>query len=370
MAVLKVRLDNILCFEDFEADLTYPKKLVHTTLEHEYLEHYPSMRYKKVNIIIGSNATGKTSLGKAIWHTLKFVNNKEVEPLRKLISDERKEAFILLDCAFPNGLFFRLEVKLLFDGVTKVRYRQLALRKQDSYESVINRLDDSIEYSNYLEALNGASPVGWNVRFPSNESGFDRIAFEYSEGDKEDFLDIYNRLLRAFDPSIKRAFISNELSETFIVEFYNGKTVAVSNNAKLSSLESLSSGTKNVINIADIIYAIKKNLNNVYYVDEQFSYVNSDLEIACLSTMVESLGDGEQLFFTTHNTEILNLPYPLHTFAFLKKSMIGDGTFKIEMLNASSFEKRNNVGIKNLYDNDYFDIAPAIKPIVDIGVMN
>lgn len=53
---------------------------------------------------------------------------------------------------------------------------------------------------------------------------------------------------------------------------------------------------------------LSKGIGIFYFVDEQFSYVNSDLEIACLVTMVNLLDDGEQLF-TTHDTEILSLRY-------------------------------------------------------------
>ena len=51
MAVLKVKFDNIICFNDFEADFTYPKKLVKTPLDNEFLLNYPNIRYKKVNIL-------------------------------------------------------------------------------------------------------------------------------------------------------------------------------------------------------------------------------------------------------------------------------------------------------------------------------
>ena len=128
----------------------------------------------------------------------------------------------------------------------------------------------------------------------------------------------------------------------------------------------MSSGTKNVINIANIIYSIKKHYNGFYYVDEQFSFVNSDLEIACLTSMIECLGDGEQLFFTTHNQEVMDISLPIHSFSFLKKTKKDDNTFAIELINASSFEKRNNVSVKNLYDNDYFDVAPNTNEVFEV----
>ena len=94
MAVLKVKFDNILCFTNFEADFTYPKKLVKTPLDNEFLLNYPNIRYKKVNIIIGTNSSGKTSLGIAIGLTMHFIRTKEAEPIKSLVSDNSKEAYV------------------------------------------------------------------------------------------------------------------------------------------------------------------------------------------------------------------------------------------------------------------------------------
>ena len=59
----------------------------------------------------------------------------------------------------------------------------------------------------------------------------------------------------------------------------------------------------------------------------------------------------------------MNISLPLHSFSFLKKTKNDKNEFIVELINASSFEKRNNVNVKNLYDNDYFDIAPDTKSI-------
>ena len=83
--------------------------------------------------------------------------------------------------------------------------------------------------------------------------------------------------------------------------------------------------------------------------------------------MVNLLDDGEQLFFTTHDTEILSLPFPNHSYNFLKKIIDENGQATIQMINAASLEKRNNVNIKNLYDNDFFEVAPDASLILELG---
>lgn len=367
MAVLKVKFDNIICFNDFEADFTYPKKLVKSPLDFEYFKNYPNIRYKKVNIIVGANSSGKTSLGKAIWQTLRFIYTKEVAPIKELVSDKSKDAYILIDCAFPNGIFFRFEVKVNKKGNALARYQSLPIGKYETYQQLVSQLNDTIPFDDYVKVLqNIKNRGGWKIALPTSEQGFEIIKCDYSKAEQYEFVHIYEKLLKAFDPSIKEVFISKEQEKTFIVKFHNGTAEAVTDGKKINSLDKMSSGTKNVINIAGIIYSIKKHKNGFYYIDEQFSFVNSDLEIACLAIMIESLGDGEQLFFTTHNEEVMNISLPLHSFYFLKKTQTEDNQFSIELLNASSFEKRNNVNVKNMYDNDYFDIAPDTSKVYEV----
>ena len=249
MAVLRVKFDNILCFNDFEADFSYPKKLVNTTLDNEFLANFPNIRYKKVNILIGANASGKTCLGKAIWKTLLFLKDKEAKLIKDLVSDKDKDAYILMDCVFSNGLFFRLEINILTDGSLNARYIPYKIKKDDNYEKILKSLDYNMPFKNYLDALEGAQSGGWNVNFPSNEKDFDRIFCEYKEESKQDFCNIFNQLIKVFDPSIEKVFISKEISNTYIVKFYNGLTIPVTHGAKLSELNQLSSGTIELIRL-------------------------------------------------------------------------------------------------------------------------
>ena len=368
MAVLKVKFKNILCFDDFEADFSYPKKLVNSNLDNECFKNYPNIRYKKLNIVVGSNATGKTSLGKAIWKTFCFLLKKESNFLLDMISNIEKEAYIMLDCAFPDGIFFRFEARIGVDKKILVKYQQLSMRADDSYDTIIARLDKSNNYFvDYVQGLEGNVIGGWIFKFPSIELGNDIISCHVSKDEQNVFANILKNILKSFDSLVDDVYPSIELEDSYIVTFLNGnKPIAITNGEKLSEIKTLSSGSKYAVNIADIIYSIKKHKNGFYFVDEQFSYVDPDLEIACLVTMVNLLDDGEQLFFTTHNREILALPFPNHSFNFLRK-VNSDGGVRIEMINAGKMEKRNNVNIKNLYDNDFFEVSADTSHIFELG---
>lgn len=72
MIVLNLELDNLFAFEDFKINFSYPKKVENSSIKDEFLKDRPNFRYKKVNILLGTNSTGKTSIGKAMMAILTF----------------------------------------------------------------------------------------------------------------------------------------------------------------------------------------------------------------------------------------------------------------------------------------------------------
>lgn len=66
MIIMDLKVDNMYGFKNFYMNMSYPKRIVDSTIDGEFLEERPNFRYKKLNIIMGTNATGKTSLGKVL----------------------------------------------------------------------------------------------------------------------------------------------------------------------------------------------------------------------------------------------------------------------------------------------------------------
>ena len=52
MIIMDIKVDNIYAFKDFHINMSYPKKIVNSTIENEFLEERTNFRYKKVNIIM------------------------------------------------------------------------------------------------------------------------------------------------------------------------------------------------------------------------------------------------------------------------------------------------------------------------------
>lgn len=382
MVILRVKLDNVLSFKKFDVCFSYPSKLKTSLIENEHLEYVPSFRYKKLNVLIGANASGKTSLIKCIWKTLAFLRFKEKQQLFELINQGENNSKIELDVALDGENIHELHrFKILTDNLdsdlnVKIAHNVVLLSaaktSKDSYESKLKLLDEMPdEYQDYIEALKDVNYItGWNAILPATEPNFDKVRFAKINNDKElnDYLDILTNIFKTMDPSINKILKSKDVKNAFVIDHECNKIV-VQEGMPLSAIPYLSSGTKYSINIANMIFFIKYHQNGLYLIDEQFSYVNSDVEAAILSTMISLLGPNEQLFFTTHNNEILNLGFPFHSFYFMKKEKTNNGQM-ISISCGSEAENRNNVSPKTLVDNDVFGTAPKVDKIFEISENN
>ena len=97
MIVLNLELDNLFCFEDFKINFSYPKKVENSSIKDEFLKDRPNFRYKKVNILLGANSTGKTSIGKAMMAIFNFLNKKEIITVTQYIRDIEKTMRFSMD---------------------------------------------------------------------------------------------------------------------------------------------------------------------------------------------------------------------------------------------------------------------------------
>lgn len=378
MIVLNLKLDNILAFKDFEVNFSYPRKLKKTLIEGEHLRTIPTFRYKKLVVLIGSNATGKTSLIKLIWRISLFLHRKNPSFLDSLISENNEHGNIEID--FVNeyddvAILYRAKIRIIKNNVNNQNIVEVAmyskkLTEGDSYENSINELDNhEYVFESWQVALQEFyDNFGWQVVLPSTEELFDKfyIHADINESEKDDYLDILNNVMKTLDPAIKNVFHSKDAADAIVIEYSDERKVLIQNGNDISSIPLLSSGTKYGVEISNILFSIKNHRNGLYLVDEQFSYVTADIETAILAKMTALLNSGEQLFFTTHNSNILELGFPFHSFYFMKKTII-DGAPIINVSCASELENRNNVSPKNMFDNDAFGTAPNVDGIYSIG---
>lgn len=371
MIVMDLKLDNLCAFRDFHVNFSYPKKIVNSYIENENLEGLPNFRYKKVNIIMGSNATGKTSLGRIILSIFVLIGERNIDIITRHISNEDKTASFAMDFVNEDSGGYRLyRIKAVFDPSedhdyssenVKIRIESTNIRPRENYETCAKRLDSimiGFTDANYITELEKLKNLSWYFSFP-----FDTLQPKYNIEDGEEYLAILERTLRVLDPAIKSVFKIESLDETYAIKMADKNIIIQEGEILNSSL--LSSGTKAGIDIANIVSSIKMGTHSFYYCDEKFSYVHSDIEKGFLSLMINQLKSNSQFFFTTHNLDILDLPLPKHSFNFLKKETFEDGQV-ISIINAANYLKKSTDSLRNAVDNDLFSVSPNLDSLYEI----
>lgn len=367
MVILDVHMDNLYAFKNFHMNLTYPKKIVGSSIEEEHLADRPNFRYKKVNVIMGANASGKTTFGRALMKIFNFLDKKNYRFVTDVIGDRKQEASFAVDMACGDNVFYRISCKITpcqgdkytADNINLAIQKARILSK-DSYETCVKRLEETPyePEENYIEELERVGALDWLFMYPDEAN---MLHFHKRE---RQFGQILESILKALDPSIREVKKSTDVENAYVIRTRD-RAIILQDGEKFDT-DFLSSGTKAGIEIAQMVSSIKHEHCSFYYCDEKFSYIHTDLEKAILSLMIDGLRANDQLFFTSHNTDILDMNLPKHAFTFLCKDVTNQEC-PINCISASEVLKRNTDSLKNAVENDMFACAPAVDLIYAIG---
>lgn len=368
MVVLDVSLDNFYAFKNFHMNLTYPKKIVGSYIMDEHLSGRTNFRYKKINILFGANASGKTTFGKILIKIFNFMDRKNYNYLTEAICDRSKEACFALDLASEMNIFYRIkcvitpcnEEKYESENI-KIQIQKVNIGVRDSYETCVKKINSDIFYpaENYIEELEKIKGLAWLFEYPKDGK---RI-LDLPNKD-EPFRKTLENILKALDPSIKNVKISNDVDNAYVIQLRD-RAIVLQDGESLDT-DFLSSGTKAGVEVAAVLSSLMRGENKFYYCDEKFSYIHSDMEKAILSLMIDFIAPNDQLFFTTHNTDILDMNLPKHTFTFLRKDIMNED-LPITSVDASSLLKRSTDSLRNAVENDLYSTAPSVELIYDIA---
>lgn len=347
--------------------MSYPKKIVGSSIAGEYLENRPNFRYKKVNIIMGGNATGKTSLGKILMRFTNYFDNGNYNLFTEIIDERDKEASLVVDFVTDADRLYRFKMHILPCGSDKytdedvdIRLFYTVINQKDNYETCVGRLNEG-DFQNIAYEDIEIETRGWHFSYPYDSW---KKTGSYLIEDDENYLYILEQIMKTLDPSIREVIKLKELDNTYAIKLKNHSVII--QEGKISNGRLLSSGTKAGIDISYIIASLVCDKHDLYYCDELFSYINSDIEKACLSIMIEKLTDRKQLFFTTHNTDVLDMQLPKHSFTFLKKDA-EDINMPIKCVYAGNFLKRNTDSLKHAVENDLFCTVPELHRLYEIA---
>lgn len=368
MILMDIKLHNLYAFKNFHTNFSYPKKIVNTTIKNEYLKDFTNFRYKKVNILMGANASGKTTFGKAIIALFNFMQRNN--PSLLISSANIKNEPAKIECDFVeednNGKqkLFRLKLRIENekDPIILSSLNSVEIRKRDNYEICAKKLD-KMKYTYTKDSVtlfDEISQFGWY--FSETDS---RAQDESNKKGDEVFIKVLNLVMQTFDTFITSVKQIEDDSNSILIKFSNGESVIYHDGTTIGPNDILSKGTDSSIVIAEIITNVMLKRNGFYYIDEKICFVQSDLEKSILSLLIELLGKNQQLFFTTHNTDVLDLNIPKHSYAFFKKNS-HDFNQPIEIISASSYLKKQDDSLRNAVENDLFSIGSNDSKILEI----
>ena len=269
MVVLNVTLDNFYAFKNFNINLTYPKKIVGSCIKEEHLKDRPNFRYKKVNLIMGANAAGKTSFGKMLINIFNFIHKKDHKFVTDVICDKNKNASFTIDLASDNNILYR--VKCIIHSCVEDYYtndlidleiRQEKILLKDSYESCLKRIEakEYVAEADYVDELKKIGPLDWFLEYPRDVG---RI-LHFPKNDKK-FLSILSNILKSLDPAILSVESSQDVDNSYVIRF-SDKAVVLQD-GELFKTNLLSSGTKAGVEVAPIISSLLQGKNTFYYCD-------------------------------------------------------------------------------------------------------
>ncbi|MDO5303689.1 MAG: ATP-binding protein [Clostridia bacterium] len=356
MIIMDIKADNLFAFKNFHINMSYPKKITGSSIECEHLEDRKNFRYKKVNVLMGGNATGKTSLGLLLMRFANYFIDGETSRFKALVNDSDHAAKLQIDFVTSDNLLNRFSLDIRPDhnenvSNAKVKIEYVNIAKSDNYEVCALKLDEGKGREIPYEEVR---TNGWGFLYPHDS--MDEKTYAILE-DEENYLYILEKVLKTLDPSIEKIVKIKEVDNSYAIRLNNRNVII--QDGKILDNAVLSSGTKEGLDIAYVITALISNKHDLLYCDELFSYVNSDVEKACLSVMVDRLTGNKQLFFTTHNSDILDMQLPKHSFTFLKKNVY-DEEEPIKCISASDYLKRNTDSVKCAVENDLFCTVPEL----------
>lgn len=376
-------IDNFYNFSKTSIDFTLKRELKDSLIDGEYLEERPKFRFKRVCILSGANASGKTSLGHILLHIQHFILSPNIK-LRKINHKERV-GIIKVEFVFPQtNTIHYLEIRESSkeEDLPSITYASIPILQNSTAYATRKRL------KLYIEKKGVANIKG---EFFTNEDNPDELYtfksirslvsndlfFYYMFSHNVDknkvtvdnlSTDILEKVLQTFDSSITSVdeIITKGVLDGYSIHFSNKDTILIGKNGEMPNTDRLSKGTFDSIQVAEFVAYIigtsnaqkYRDICTTYFLDEKMAYSHSELEQSIVNLIIQKMGRYSQFFYTTHNYDILDLNLPVHSYLFLRKD--GD---KAEFVQPEDVFSKNDRSLLNYVRNDIFNTVPDISLI-------
>ena len=239
----------------------------------------------------------------------------------------------------------------------EVNYGCCDILLMDSYEKCAAKIKADSRITDFSELQTKIGIVEYKFAYPEIET-----SLKTRDVQKELLLKVMRAVIKTLDPSFTEVVESRDLKDSFIIR--RKGTEIIIQDGRILNRKVLSSGTAEGIDVAIFLASIMAGKNGFYYCDEHFSFIQSDIEKRIFGIMLEYIGKNTQLIFTTHNTDMLDLNLPKHSFMFLRRDP--ENPRHVTVISASDILKRNTDSIRCAVENDMFSSLPDEAPLDEL----
>ncbi|EPO5087897.1 hypothetical protein ACUBX1_000570 [Enterobacter hormaechei] len=406
MPFTRVKISNLYSFNETELNLSFTRQPVNSPLDYECLVSRPKFYFKRVCIISGANASGKTSFGRVLLGIQNFIDKKQLlsSYLGYGLSIDNTASFEVDFVDIKTNMHNSLYLSFSKDEsgaleIKELKFASIFINKNDSCalttkklkkmlsEGKIHKTDKSECINSDIQGLIGAleafklvkANYGWHYILSENTETNNK----FSNIDA----DVLAAVLKTFDNTIesvsslvtKKNKTNKDKKEKNTTGDIEGYSILFSNNDKvmidlegdITNTNRLSRGTFEAIRISHLLSRLVNSYKNeqktrtayssIFFLDEKMAYTHSELEKLILTLIISKLGRFSQFFYTTHNYDVLSLDLPMHSFIFTKKE---EGS--TQFVEASSICKKNDRKLLSYVKNDCFGTLPDLSLIEEI----
>lgn len=381
MIFTEVIINNMFGITDAKLDLTYDRKSPYSKIN-QSLKHYPKINYKKINILMGPNASGKTSIGKSLCFIQNFLTGRslsvEQSPLSANVIYDKDEEFGFEATFYSSDKFYNVKARFISEQLIYESWSIVKMFTSYSYSKVLELLKSNEVL--YYDRKNKSEDLvlGMKSAFLSSGSNRTRVVsmflnnnyyYKYSNenhavSDSEIDVNFLKKLLVTFDPYITDISTSKDIDGGFVIKLGDKITEVVRLDRKVET-PYLSAGTREAIELSLLLYSmyISKH-EGVYFIDEQLAYSHSEIEQMILELILTWIDDYDiQVFLTSHNKDLLDVGLPPFNYTFTKKNRY---TNEIELIHPEYEVIHNSRSLKNIIKDDIFSTTPNVEELMDL----
>lgn len=383
MVFLSIYADNVYMFRDFFLDFTVQRRSSHFLSQNDALFDGSVISVRRKLLILGGNASGKTTFARLLCAIQNYLIGREMSKYLNLIEkiyDPNRPGIIKAEFALKN-VAFSIECEFDTKGVIRESLRRVEIFPTYSTAKLREKLYSSKPVDSYDRRDSGTGTISTMVDSglisyllfkPENKSYLDKfrretafsyIFSDYASNQNSEKLQLtqetLNKIVPHIDNSVERivALKSEDpaiISNSYMIVFKNGTKLTIPDgDLKNADRTRLSHGTYEILQFLNFIAGIKNTPNMTAFADEQLPHSHAELE-AYFVMKALLISRTDQLFYTTHNAELLNLNIPPQMVLLFRRN---DEGFN-EAIYVNERLKKNDRSIKGYYDNDFFGIMP------------